>query len=101
MDVVQVPDGSHIHQGIEYVLGDFTVRVCRAILKPGEEVKGVMMDIEYMPATNTAAAHPALLVRCKFLYFRNASCYCMLVAIAGGDRLLKHPDMKAGHWAAG
>jgi len=43
------------------------VKICRTILKPGEEVKGIAMDIEYMPASDTAAAHPALLVRFAML----------------------------------
>lgn len=52
-----------IDQGTEYTLGDFAVRICRTILKPGEEVRGAVMDVEYMPADNAIAAHPALLVR--------------------------------------
>ncbi|KAL0054896.1 hypothetical protein WJX82_003923 [Trebouxia sp. C0006] len=50
-----------VFEGTDYVLGDFAVKICRTILKPGEEVKGVAMDIEYMPASDAAAAHPALL----------------------------------------
>lgn len=43
------------------------MKICRTILKPGEEVKGVAMDIEYRPASDAAAAHPALLVRVALL----------------------------------
>lgn len=43
------------------------MKISRTILKPGEEVKGIAMDIEYMPATDAAAAHPALLVRVALL----------------------------------
>ncbi|DBA97362.1 hypothetical protein WJX77_010400 [Trebouxia sp. C0004] len=50
-----------VFEGTAYVLGDFAVKICRTILKPGEEVKGVAMDIEYVPASDAAAAHPALL----------------------------------------
>lgn len=50
-----------VFEGTDYVLGDFAVKICRTILKPGEEVKGVAMDIEYMAASDAAAAHPALL----------------------------------------
>ncbi len=48
------------------------MKICRTILKPGEEVKGVAMDIEYMPASD-AAAHPALLVRFACL-LRRSNC---------------------------
>ena len=47
-------------QGTEYVLGDFTIRLCRTILRPGEEVKGIAMDVEYMAGSNAAMAHSAL-----------------------------------------
>ena len=62
------------HQGTDYVLGDFAVKICRTILKPGEEVKGVALDIEYMPASDAAAAHPALLVRVALLWADSHSC---------------------------
>lgn len=51
---------SMLFEGTEYVLGDFTIRLCRTILKPGEEVKGAVMDVEYMAASNAGMAHAAL-----------------------------------------
>lgn len=38
------------------------IRICRLVLKPGEEVKGVMLDVEYFPLNSSVKAHPALQV---------------------------------------
>lgn len=47
-------------QGPEYEAGDFVVRLCRAVLKPGDEVKGLMLDVEYTPPSSIQDAHSAL-----------------------------------------
>ena len=41
------------------------IRICRLVLKPGEEVKGVMLDVEYFPLNSSTEAHPALQVRTR------------------------------------
>lgn len=41
------------------------IRVCRLVLKPSEEVKGVMLDVEYLAADSAIDAYPALQVRQK------------------------------------
>ena len=61
VDCIQV--ASIVCEGTEYTLGDFMLRICRLVLKPGEEVKGVMMDVEYFPSNSSTHAHPALQVR--------------------------------------
>ena len=39
------------------------IRVCRLVLKPSEEVKGIMLDVGYLAANSAIHAHPALQVR--------------------------------------
>lgn len=47
-------------QGSEYQVGDFVLRVCRAILKPGDEVRGLLLDIEYMTTQDMQELQQAL-----------------------------------------
>lgn len=44
------------------------IRICRLVLKPGEEVKGVMLDVEYFPMNSSAEGHPALQVRTSIVW---------------------------------
>lgn len=43
------------------------------VLKPGEEVKGVMLDVEYFPIQSSAEGHPALQVSSMF----HLRCICV------------------------
>lgn len=52
-------------EGWAFRLGDFVVRVGRAQLRPREEFKGVMAEVEYAPLVNLDVAGAALAVRCN------------------------------------
>ena len=54
---------SSVCKGTEYALGDLVIRICRLVLKPGEEVKGIMLDVEYFPINSSAEGCPVLQVR--------------------------------------
>ena len=49
-------------EGLIYTLGDFNVRVGKAVTKPNEEFKGIMLDVEYLPVKVAALAELALTV---------------------------------------
>ena len=57
-------------QGSEYQLGDFVVRLCRAILKPGDEVRGLMLDLEYISPDDGQEVQQALEASSLSLQFR-------------------------------
>ena len=49
-------------EGWAFRLGDFVVRVGRAQLRPREEFKGVMAEVEYAPLVNLDVAAAAMAV---------------------------------------
>ena len=50
-------------EGWRYELGDFTVCVGRATLKPKQEFKGFVVDIHYHPLDDISAGQPICTVR--------------------------------------
>lgn len=48
--------------GWAYNLGDFHVRVGKVTLRPTEEFKGFMVEVEYAPVSTAEQATPALKV---------------------------------------
>ncbi len=46
--------------GWAYNLGDFNVRVGKVTLRPREEFKGFMVEVEYTPVSTAQQATPAL-----------------------------------------
>lgn len=49
-------------QGQRYRLGDFSVGIARAVQKPLEEFRGIILEVAYHPLSSQAAAEPALQV---------------------------------------
>ncbi|GAB4817817.1 hypothetical protein N2152v2_004863 [Parachlorella kessleri] len=47
-------------EGLRYGIGDFSVSVARAIQKPLEEFRGIVLDVAYHPLDSLAAADPIL-----------------------------------------
>lgn len=48
-----------MQQGIAYHVGDFVVRLGSIVTKPGDENKGWMLEVEYLPVDHwTDAAKP-------------------------------------------
>lgn len=50
-------------EGWAYSAGDFTVRVAKMTLRPQEEFKGFMVDVEYAPISRGDLAARCLAVR--------------------------------------
>lgn len=48
--------------GWAYKVGDFNVKVGKVTLKPREEFKGFMVEVEYAPVSTATQASPALMV---------------------------------------
>ncbi len=48
------------YEGWAYVVGDFAVCVGKAIARPGEELKGLMVEVEYQPVQLPHLAQAAL-----------------------------------------
>lgn len=67
-------------QGSEYQVGDFVVHLCRAILKPGDEVRGLMLDVRYIPDQNWQESQQALEASSScistLLECNDEMCYC-------------------------
>ena len=49
--------------GVAYTVGDFTVCVGRAVMRPGEELRGYMVEVEYLPVQAPQLAQAALQAR--------------------------------------
>lgn len=49
-------------EGWAFALGDFAVRVGKATLRPQEQFRGIMVEVEYAPVPDLAVAAPALTV---------------------------------------
>ena len=49
--------------GVAYAVGDFAVCVGRAMMRPGEELRGYMVEVEYLPVQEPALAQAALQAR--------------------------------------
>lgn len=49
--------------GVAYTVGDFTVCVGRAMMRPGEELRGYMVEVEYLPVQAPQLAQAALQAR--------------------------------------
>lgn len=54
-------------EGWAYNLGDFNVRVGKVTLRPTEEFKGFMVEVEYAPVSTAEQATPALKEFVEFL----------------------------------
>ena len=49
--------------GVAYTVGDFAVCVGRAMMRPGEELRGYMVEVEYLPVQEPQLAQAALQAR--------------------------------------
>ena len=49
--------------GVAYTVGDFAVCVGRAMMRPGEELRGYMVEVEYLPVQAPRLAQAALQAR--------------------------------------
>ena len=49
--------------GVAYTVGDFAVCVGRAMMRPGEELRGYMVEVEYLPVQEPQLARAALQAR--------------------------------------
>ena len=49
--------------GVAYTVGDFAVCVGRAMMRPGEELRGYMVEVEYLPVQAPRMAQAALQAR--------------------------------------
>jgi hypothetical protein len=47
-------------EGWQYSAGDFMLRVTKATLRPQEEFKGFVVDVEYLPVSRGDLAAPCL-----------------------------------------
>jgi hypothetical protein len=54
-------------QGLQYRLGDFTVGIARAVQKPLEEFRGIILEVAYHPLHSAQAAEPVLQVGLRML----------------------------------
>lgn len=48
-------------QGFQYELGDFRVKAGRAVLAPVENLRGIIMEVEYMPVSSLEQSRAAVL----------------------------------------
>ncbi len=48
------------YEGRAYMVGDFAVCVGKAIARPGEELKGLMVEVGYQPVQEPHLAQAAL-----------------------------------------
>ncbi|GJP36392.1 hypothetical protein CLOM_g20905 [Closterium sp. NIES-68] len=49
------------YEGFEYLLGDFAMRLGRAILSTNEALRGIVVEVEYLPTCSLPRARPLLL----------------------------------------
>ncbi|CAI5484608.1 unnamed protein product [Closterium sp. Yama58-4] len=52
---------SIVYEGFEYLIGDFAMRLGRAILSTNEALRGIVVEIEYLPTSSLPDARPLLL----------------------------------------
>ncbi|KAH9548896.1 hypothetical protein CY35_11G111200 [Sphagnum magellanicum] len=50
-----------LFEGFQYELGDFRVKAGRAVLAPVENLRGIIMEVEYMPVSSLEQSRAAVL----------------------------------------